>query len=115
MVSFEEMTNCELMLHDLTGCLLEKEVEYSPGRTTYRQIAGEETPISSEDGEMIVKFAPYPIRRELHLVSFNPRTRNRNSFQHESYQKEVPMLVILTGASGSGEIVIGKETSFWEQ
>ena len=37
--------------------LLGKEVEYSPGRTKYRKIAGEEIPVASEDSGMIVKYA----------------------------------------------------------
>lgn len=37
--------------------LLEKQVRYSPGRTNYREIAGEEIAFPSEDGGTVVKYA----------------------------------------------------------
>lgn len=57
-MAFEEVTNFELMLHDLERLnLLGKQAEYSPGRTSYREIAREEIAFPSGDGRTIVKYA----------------------------------------------------------
>ena len=58
LAAFDEMTHFELMLHDLERLnLIGRQAEYLPGRTKYREVAGEEIPIPSEDGGLIVKFA----------------------------------------------------------
>jgi hypothetical protein len=58
LAAFDEVTNFELILHDFERLnLLEKEVRYSPGRTNYREIAGEEIAIPSEEVGMSVKYA----------------------------------------------------------
>jgi hypothetical protein len=58
LAAFDEMTNFELMLHDFERLnLIGRQAEYWPGRTRYREVAGEEIPIPSDDSGMIVKYA----------------------------------------------------------
>jgi hypothetical protein len=58
LAGYDEMTNFELILHDFERLsLLEKKVDYSPGRMNYREIAGEEVAFPSAEIGMSVKYA----------------------------------------------------------
>jgi hypothetical protein len=58
LAAYDEMTNFELMLHDLERLnLIGKQTEYVPGRVGYREIAGEEIQVPGDNGGTIVKYA----------------------------------------------------------
>lgn len=59
LAAFDEVTKFELMLHDLERLkILEKEVEYIPGRMNYVQgFDGTEVPVSSSEGGMKITYA----------------------------------------------------------
>lgn len=56
--AFDEMTNFELMLHDLERLsLLEKKVAYIPGRMSWVEVDGAEVPIGHSEGGMKTTYA----------------------------------------------------------
>ena len=56
--SFDEMTNFELMLHDLERLiLLEKKVAYIPGRMGWAEVGGAEVPTGHSEGGMKTTYA----------------------------------------------------------
>jgi hypothetical protein len=55
---FDEMTNFELMLHDLERLsLLEKKVAYIPGKMGWAEVGGEEVPTGHSEGGMKTTYA----------------------------------------------------------